>query len=109
MSEELILMIVGYVVSVLLEVVPGFKDWWSKVEHKRPVLFGLCMGVPVVIWLLICLAGLPIPIVVACTFMGFVDILAVGLAAFFGSQGGFVTFSQYTPNARARNGYGVEV
>jgi len=102
-TEEVILLIVGYIVSVLLEFIPGFNKWWSDVAHKRALLFGLCLGIPVVVWLLVCVAGLSLPLRgVACTTLGLAALVELGLATFFGTQTGYVTASQYTPNARAR-------
>lgn len=37
MTSELVLAVLGVVVSIALEAVPGLADWWAKWEWKRLV------------------------------------------------------------------------
>ena len=56
MDANIVVGIVVYVLSLLLEVIPGFTDLWSKISPKwKPLLFlGFCVVISFVLPLLAC-------------------------------------------------------
>jgi len=102
MTASIIAGIVGAIVSVLLEVVPGLKERWSEWEWKPLTLFGLFEAVPLVAWALTCFAGMAIYDVPDCTWQGALAVMSVGFVAFMASQTTFTLATRKTENARAR-------
>lgn len=103
MTEELIASIIGFILSWLIESIPGFNDWWSGLSYKRWILFAFyVLVVPGAVWLLVCQAGIDLGIAIDCTIMGLVGAIFVGWSAFIGNQAGWVVLGQRTQNARAR-------
>ena len=102
MTAEWIALVVGAIVSVALEVVPGLKEKWTNWEWKRMSLFVLFIGVPLVSVMLICLAGFELPFVVDCSQQGYLDAIVLGFVAFISNQGTFFTGTHRLANARRR-------
>ena len=86
MNAGLISTIVGMIVSVLLETIPGLKEVWVNWKWKRVVLLAGFVLVPIATWLLICPAGLDVGVVADCTTQGLLEWAVIGLMAFTGSQ-----------------------
>ena len=104
MTAELIAMIVGAIVSILLEVVPKLKDAWSEWEWRRMTLLGLSLGVPLALWALVCYAGVALPFEVACGGQGAFDAVMLGIISFLSSQTTYLIKSRSLPNSMARKG-----
>lgn len=95
--------VVGFILSILLEVVPGLKDAWAKWPHKALSLLGAFVIVAVGWWALGCWTGLPLPdLGLVCTWEGGVLALVYGVIGWAGTQSGFGTISRNLPNAQAR-------
>jgi hypothetical protein len=47
MQPDLITLALGFLISFLLEAIPGLRTWWSGLDGnpKRLVVFGLCLGI----------------------------------------------------------------
>jgi hypothetical protein len=103
MVQEAIALVVGFVVSVLAETIPGFKEKWSEWKWKRASLLGLFLVVPLGAWLLSCIAELTIPGTYLCTTQGVFDTVIMGLVAFAGSQSGYLMVARQSFNARLRH------
>jgi hypothetical protein len=95
-------MIVGGIVSILLEVVPRLKDMWSGWEWRRLTLLGLSLGVPLGAWGLVCLAGVTLPFEVACGGQGAFDAAVLGIISFLSGQTTYLVKSRGLPNSLAR-------
>lgn len=106
MTRETIALVVGGVVSVALEIVPGLRDLWSKWEWRRVTLLGLFLAVPLGAWALVCAAGLSLPGTYDCTTQGAFDAAILGLVAFAGSQTAYLVITRQSANARARHARG---
>ena len=103
MTREMIALIVGFVVSMLVEVVPGFKTAWSKWKWRRASLLGLFVVVSLGAWMLSCTVGLTIPGIYLCEVQGVLDTLIMGLVAFAGSQTTYLMFTRKSANAKLRH------
>lgn len=102
MTQQVIAMIVGAIVSILLEVVPRLKEVWSKWEWRRLTLLGLSLGVPLGAWGLVCYAGVTLPFEVACGGQGAFDAALLGIISFLSSQTTYLMKSRLLPNSLAR-------
>ena len=102
MNAVLISTIVGMIVSVMLETIPGLKKVWTDWEWKRLALLAGFVLVPVGAWLLACPAGLYIGIVADCTIQGLLEWIVVGFLAFTGSQTSYLVKVRGLPNSVAR-------
>ena len=105
MTQQMIALVVGSIVSILVEIIPGFKEMWSKWEWKRASLFGLFVAVPLVAWVLVCTAGVVIPGEYACTTQGVLDAVITGIVAFAGSQAMYLAVTRQSANAKLRHLY----
>lgn len=103
MTREMIALVVGFVVSLLVEVIPGFKTVWSEWKWRRASLLGLFIVVALGAWTLSCTAELIIPGIYLCTMQGVLDTLIVGLVAFAGSQTTYLMFTRRSANAKLRH------
>ena len=102
MSAQLVSAVVGAIVSVMLETVPGLKEKWSAWEWKSMTMFVLSLGVPVGIVTLSCSLGVELPVVTECGQAGFVDAIILGVTYFLGNQGTFLAISHRLSNAQKR-------
>ena len=102
MTQETIALVVGGIVSVALEIVPGLRDLWSKWEWRRVTLLGLFLAVSLGAWALVCAAGLVLPGTYLCTTQGAFDAAVLGLMAFAGSQTMYLVITRQSANARLR-------
>lgn len=102
MAQEAIALVVGFVVSVLVETIPGFKEKWTEWEWKRLSLLGMFMAIPLGAWLLSCIAELTIPGTYLCTTQGVFDAVIMGLITFAGSQSAYLMVARQSFNARLR-------
>lgn len=102
MTQQIVAMIVGAVVSILLEVVPGLKEAWGKWEWRRLTLLGLSLAVPLGAWGLVCLAGVTLPFEVTCGGQGAFDAALLGIISFLSSQTTYLVKAQSLPNVVAR-------
>ena len=105
MTQQMIALIVGSIVSILVEIIPGFKEIWSEWEWKRASLFGLFVAVPLGAWVLVCTFGLVIPGLYLCTNQGILDAVITGIVAFAGSQAMYLAVTRQSANARLRHPY----
>lgn len=92
--DNLIALLVGGLVSFLLEFIPGVKEWWAEFEYKRLALLALFLLAPFAVYGLSCNA-LDFESVVcpedAFTSFGFYyRALVTGFVAFMSSQGTFL-------------------
>ena len=102
MSKDLIALIVGVLISVALEIVPGLRDVWSTWKWKPLTLLVAFVGVPVVLWLLHCYGGIDL-VVTDCTTKGLIQVIILGFTAFGGNQATFKLGANRLPNAALRN------
>ena len=102
MTANLIASIVGFIISIGLEVVPKIKDKWSDWEYKPLTLLLLFVGTPLVAWLLQCLAELDFGIAMDCTAEGLLTVLGVGFIGFATNQATYTIATRKFPNAIAR-------
>jgi len=102
MTAETVAMIVGAIVSILLEVVPRLKDVWNGWEWRRLTLLGLSLGVPLAIWALVCYANVALPFKVTCGGQGAFDAGVLGFITFLSSQTTYLVKARALPNAVAR-------
>lgn len=105
MTQQMIALVVGGIVSILVEIVPGFKEIWSEWKWRRTSLFGLFVVVPLGAWLLVCTAGVVIPGEYICAIQGVVDAVITGIVAFAGSQAMYLAVTRQSANARLRHPY----
>ena len=103
MTQEMIALVVGGIVSIVLEVIPGLKDVWSKWEWRRVTLLGLFLAVPLGALALVCLAEVSLPGTYICTTQGVFDAAILGLMAFAGSQTMYLMVARQSANAMARH------
>ena len=101
---ELVSFVVGILVSIALEIVPGLKVKWSEWEWKKMTLFLMFVATPVAATVLSCKLGVQLPFEVVCGQQGYVDALVVGFMGFSGNQTAFLAATHKTKNAKARNG-----
>ena len=105
LTANLVATIIGILISVGLEIVPGVKKKWTEWRFKPLVLFLGFTLVPVILWLLICLAGLDLKLTMDCSIEELIFAIVLGVTAFGGSQVAYkVGGVERLPNARARNG-----
>lgn len=103
MTQELIAIIVGIIVSWALEIVPGLKKVWSEWEYKPLTLFIIFTAVPVAAWALTCFAGFNFYNDPVCALQGGVSAFMIGFIAFMGSQTNYTVAARHTENAQTRN------
>lgn len=101
--NNIISIVVGVLVSILLETVPGLNEWWSKKKRKNQILLAFSILVPVAMWLLACFVNITLPFDVACTNQGLFDIIIAGVTVYTSTQGTYNLGVNKLPNARARN------
>ena len=92
LSVGLISGLLGSLLSLLLEVIPGLSDWWNEQESetKRLVWLGGCIAVPAVLYLISCVANINLGIIMpGCDVDGVVQAIIIGGSAYLGSQGTF--------------------
>ena len=105
MTREMIALVVGSVVSILVEIIPGFKEIWSGWKWRRASLLGLFVVVPLGAWVLVCLAEVVIPGEYLCTMQGLFDAMIMGIVAFAGSQAMYLAVTRQSANAKLRHLY----
>ena len=105
MTQQMIALVVGSIVSILVEIIPGFKGVWSKWEWRRASLLGLFVVVPLGAWVLVCTFGLVIPGDYLCTMQGLFDAVVTGIVAFAGSQAVYLALTRQSANAKLRHLY----
>lgn len=88
LSLVLVAMVVAVVSSALVEYVPG----WTDFKHKKLAMLGLNLLTPIVIWLLVCPAQLPIGVVANCELKGLFEAIGIGVTAALGNQGAYKLF-----------------
>lgn len=103
MTEALVATVVGIVVSVALETIPGLREKWTGWRFKPITMFLLFLIVPLVAWALTCYAGLPLFTSVDCSWQGALHAAAVGLLAFLANQTTYAVATRNTVNAVERN------
>ena len=103
-SQAVLVAVVGYILSVALEIVPWLKEHWTDWPYKAVSLLGLFIIVGVGWWAIQCWTALPVPALdVPCGWEGAVTMVTYALLAWAGSQTGFSTAARYTDNAQERN------
>ena len=84
--------LVGAILSVLLEIVPGLNGWWAAQSDTTKRLGWLigCLGIPLVMLGLVCLAGVDLGVVMPeCGKDGVVQVILIGGSAYLGGQGSY--------------------
>ena len=104
MTTQLLGVLVGALVSLFLEIIPGHKDKWSGWEWKPLTLFVGFLVIPTLAWALICYGGIDVGVETACGAQGLLQGLYLGFVAFLGNQAGYAVGVRTTANAVARNG-----
>lgn len=104
MTAELITVVVGAIISIVLEVIPGVKDVWGTWKWKPLTLLVISIGVGLGMWALVCLAGLDLSMLLDCTKQGIASALYFAFLSFLSNQTTYAVASRKTPNALARNG-----
>ncbi len=102
MSAELISGVVGAIVSVALETIPGLREKWSAWEWKQMTMFALSLGVPVGVVTLSCSFGVELPVVTGCEQGDFINALILGVTHFLSTQTTFLAVSHRLNNAKER-------
>lgn len=98
-----IAVMVGALVSVGLEIIPGVKEQWNTWKYKALVLFGLFEAVPLVLWALACFANISFYPVDSCGVEGAIRAAVAGFVGFMATQTTYAVGTRNTPNAEARN------
>ena len=106
MTTELLAVLVGALVSLALEIIPGLKEVWSGWRWKPLTLFGGFLVIPMIIWALVCYGDIDVGFAVVCGVQGLLQSLWLGFIGFLGNQTGYSVGARTTPNAVARNGVG---
>jgi len=102
MTNQIIVVLVGALVSLALEIVPGLKDVWSDWQWKPLTLFVGFLLIPVIVWALVCYGGINVGLDVTCGVQGLLQGLWLGFIAFLGNQAGYSVGASKTANAQAR-------
>ena len=103
MTQEIIALIAGGIVSILVEIIPGLREVWSEWKWRRASMLGLFLVVPLVAWILTCAATLSLPGTYLCTAQGVLDVVILGIVAFAGSQTTYLAVTRQSANARSRH------
>lgn len=87
--------VIGAILSILVETVPGFDKLWNAWQWKRLTLFVACFVVSFAL-LLLCYEGAPVGFECAAPFLwaGLWQAVIAALAAFAGSQIMFIKASR---------------
>ena len=102
LTTEFVVVLVGALVSLALEIIPGLKDVWSEWKWKPLTLFVGFLVVPVIVWALVCYGGINVGLEVICGVQGLLQGLWLGFVAFLGNQAGYTVGVRNTANALAR-------
>jgi len=92
LTVTLVSAIVGAIFSLAFEVIPGLREWWAKLTDTAKRLGWLigCLGVPLVMLALVCLANLNLGVVMpSCDVDGVVQVILIGGSAYLGGQGAY--------------------
>jgi len=83
MTADLILVVIGTIVGILFQVVPGLKEKWEAWTWRRLAQFGACVIVAFAL-LGLCYAGAPVPFGCAMPFIwaGLWMAMSAALAAY---------------------------
>ena len=84
---EISIVLVGTIVAVLSSLIAEFWPGWNEFSHRRIVMLLLNLLVPPAIWVLVCLADVPLPVLVACDRDGLFATIGVGVMAVLENQG----------------------
>ena len=91
---ELNVALVGAIVAVISSLIAELFSGWKDFAYKRQTMLGINFLIPIAIWLLVCLANLPLPIAgVVCTTMGVLNAMGIGVMAALGNQGIYKLFT----------------
>lgn len=88
LTPELIVAVVAAAIALALDVIPGLSAKWEDLpkEVKRLTWLVACLLVGLFPWVLTCLLEIPFWVVVVCTAEGLLDVLGLGMLAYFASQ-----------------------
>lgn len=103
MTGEMIALVVGFVVSILLEIIPGLNLLWTSWRWRRATLLGMSLAIPLIAWQLVCRVSLSLPGEYICTSQGVLETFITSLVAFAGSQTGYLMVARQSVNARRRH------
>lgn len=103
MTAELITLIVGILISIALEIVPGLKEEWSDWKWKPLTMLVISVGTGLGMWALVCLAGIDLKMLLDCTKQGIASALYFAFVSFVGNQTTYAVGTHKTANARARD------
>jgi hypothetical protein len=95
LTGEIVAAVLGAVLSIVLQVVPGLDVLWNDWKYKRATWLGGCLLIPLIIVGLV-YAGAPLGIQLPGPFIwdGLITAIRAGLAAYFMSQ---VTYATVRP------------
>jgi hypothetical protein len=104
LPAEFVAWVFGFILSILLEVLPVLQDWWNTLPNKKlwTVLANLIIGV--VAWALHCFVGLALPFEVTCTVVGLLSMLWLILFSIFGTSFAWEAVTHRLSQPRERNG-----
>jgi len=104
MTAAVIATIVGIIVSILVEVIPKFQDWWAAFFWKKASLFTGFVVVAVVWWALACFTPIEVGATgLSCDLNGAVKAVGLGLLGFMSNQATFAVAARNLPNAQKRD------
>lgn len=84
--EQAISIIVGIILSIVLQAVPRVEKWWSRKQWKVLILLALHVGGGLILWLLDCEAGVGTGVEVTCNWEGLLNSGWTGLMGFISNQ-----------------------
>ena len=100
LTVSLVSGLVGAIISLLLQVVPGLNTWWAAQTDTVKRLGWLigCLLIPVLMMVLVCVANVDLGVVMpGCDKDGWVQVILIGGSAYLGGQGTYAV-------QKARNG-----
>lgn len=85
-AEQAISMIVGAVLSIVLQTVPKVKNWWTDQRGKVIILIALHIGSAVILWVIDCVLGINTGIYMICNWEGLGKMGWTGTLGFISNQ-----------------------
>lgn len=90
LTPELIVAVVAAAIALALDVIPGLSAKWEELpkEVKRLTWLVACLLVGLAPWVLTCVLKIALQdgFIVVCTPEGLLDVLGLGMLAYFASQ-----------------------
>ena len=98
-AEQAISIVVGALLSVVLQAIPPVERWWGKKQGKTLILIGVHLFGAFLLWALDCRAGVSTGVELVCNWEGLRELFVVAGYSFVSNQ---VTYglTNYTPQGR---------